>query len=96
MTKTTLRNNGLSIALFSLFLLTEIGLSIAGYRHYNAEQLQHNRPVISYVQYLGSAAFFEVTMENCRVNFADARIHNHFDDAPIRWLGVVTSGGIMN
>jgi hypothetical protein len=69
MTKATLYNNGLSIALFGLFLITEIGLSIAGYRHYNADQLQHNQPVISYVQYLRSPAFFEATMENWESEF---------------------------
>jgi hypothetical protein len=69
MTKTTLRNNGLSIALFGFFLITEIGLTIAGYRHYNEDQLQHHQPPISYVQYLGSAAFFEATMENWESEF---------------------------
>lgn len=69
MTKATLHNNGLSIVLFGLFVITEIGLSIAGHRHYNEDQLQHNQSAITYVQYLGSAAFFEATMENWESEF---------------------------
>jgi hypothetical protein len=63
------RNHGLSITLFGLFLISEIGLSVAGYRRHNDEQRQHRQPEMSYTQYLTSAPFFEATMENWESEF---------------------------
>ena len=57
------------ITLFGLFLISEIGLSVAGYRRHNDEQRQHRQPEMSYTQYLTSAPFFEATMEIGKVNF---------------------------
>ena len=63
------RNNGLSITLFGLFLITEMGLSVAGYYHYNEERQQHGEPKSEYLQYLTSASFMEATMENWESEF---------------------------
>ena len=62
-------NNGLSIALVGLFLITQIGLSVVGYYHHNDEQTQHRRPQISYIEYVMSPAFFEATAENWESEF---------------------------
>ena len=67
--KRLLHNNGLSITLFALFLVTEVGLSIAGYYHHNQEQLQHQKPTVGYFAYLASPNFMEATAENWESEF---------------------------
>ena len=62
-------NNGLSITLFTLFLITEAGLSVAGYYHHNEERQQHGEQKTGYLQYLTSANFLEATMENWESEF---------------------------
>ena len=66
---TVWRNNGLSITLFVLFLLTLAGQSVAGHRHHNEEQRDHDQPEIGYVEYLKSPAFVEATAENWESEF---------------------------
>lgn len=56
--------NGLSIVLFGLFMLFEVGLSVVGRHHYNQEQQQHGLPAVGYVEYITSDSFMEATMEN--------------------------------
>jgi hypothetical protein len=67
--KKTFRNNGLSIVLFGLFLVSEAGLTVAGHQRHNQEQLQHGKPAIDYSEYLVSADFLEATMENWESEF---------------------------
>ena len=63
------RNNGLSIVLIALFLITLLGQTLAGHRHYNEEQRDHDQPAVSYGEYLGTPDFLEVTMENWESEF---------------------------
>jgi hypothetical protein len=67
--KQVFRRNGLSITLFGLFLLFEIGLSVVGQRQYNQEQTDHGQPTVGYLEYLSSASFIEATMENWESEF---------------------------
>ena len=67
--KQTLRKHGLSITLFGIFLLTQLGLSVTGNHQYNNERAEHGQPPASYVEYLASAAFMEATMENWESEF---------------------------
>jgi hypothetical protein len=67
--KSTLRKHGLSIALFGLFLVIQIGLSLVGKQQYNNERADHGKAPVSYVEYLASAAFMEATMENWESEF---------------------------
>jgi hypothetical protein len=64
-----LRENGLSIALASLFLLFWLGQSLVGHRGHNSEQRDHMQPEVSYVSYLRSAHFWEATAENWESEF---------------------------
>ena len=59
-----LRNNGLSITMFGLFLIFLVGQSIAGYKANNSDNEQHRQPPESYGEYLTSGAFVEATFEN--------------------------------
>jgi uncharacterized protein DUF6766 len=64
-----LRENGLSIVLFSLFIGFWIGQSIVGHREYNSEQSEHGQAGVSYGAYLRSAHFWEATAENWESEF---------------------------
>jgi hypothetical protein len=64
-----LNSNGLSLAMFALFIATLLGMSMAGQRVYNAEQRDHDEPTIGYIEYLATDAFIEVTFENWESEF---------------------------
>ncbi|HKE96579.1 MAG TPA: DUF6766 family protein [Povalibacter sp.] len=64
-----LRNNGLSLALFALFAVTLLGQSLAGFHVYNDARRSHGEATASYLQYLRSGDFLEVTMENWESEF---------------------------
>ena len=54
-----LRENGLSLALFGLFLVFLTAQSLTGLRVYNADAAEHGERPIGYVAYLGTAHFVE-------------------------------------
>ncbi|HET9425461.1 MAG TPA: DUF6766 family protein [Gemmatimonadaceae bacterium] len=64
-----LRNNGLSIALTILFLITLAGQSVAGFKNENEERRKHGEPPQSYGTYLRSPAMLEATAENWESEF---------------------------
>jgi hypothetical protein len=64
-----LRNNGLSITLFGLFLIFLVAQSIAGYKANNSDNQEHRQPPESYGEYLTSGAFVEATFENWESEF---------------------------
>ena len=64
-----LRDNGLSIAMFALFLVFLAAQSIAGYKTNNSENEQHRQPPESFAEYLTSGAFVEATFENWESEF---------------------------
>jgi hypothetical protein len=67
--RAVLRNNGLSIALLSCFLVFLAAQSVAGHRYHNEEQLEHGAEPIGYATYLGSSHFLSATMENWESEF---------------------------
>lgn len=64
-----LRNNGLSLVLGGLFLLSLTGHSLAGWRQYNESQREHGQPPVGYGQYLVSGEFIETVGENWESEF---------------------------
>jgi quinol-cytochrome oxidoreductase complex cytochrome b subunit len=63
------RDNGLSITMFALFLVFLAAQSIAGYKTNNSDNQEHGQPPESYIQYLTSGAFVEATFENWESEF---------------------------
>ena len=63
------RNNGLSVTLLVLFVVSLVGQAVAGYRNHANEQHAHDQPAGTFVSYLASPAFLEVTMENWESEF---------------------------
>lgn len=64
-----LRDNGLSLVLMGVFLLTWFGQFLAGYYDHNQDQAQHDQPTITLMQYLQSGHFWEATAENWESEF---------------------------
>ncbi|MCA1633255.1 MAG: hypothetical protein LC802_05915 [Acidobacteria bacterium] len=66
----TLRNNGLSIAMFGLFFFVFVlGQTITGQHEYNSDQREHGQRAVTYAEYLGTSHFLEATMENWESEF---------------------------
>jgi hypothetical protein len=65
----SLRNNALSIVMFSLFALFWGGQSVAGWIHHNDEQEQHGRAPQTWTAYVTSGEFLESTAENWESEF---------------------------
>lgn len=63
------RNNSLSIVLFSIFIVTLIGMSIVGWRSAQNDASDHNQPATSYSSYITSGDFVEGVFENWESEF---------------------------
>jgi hypothetical protein len=64
-----LRDNALSLTMLTIFLLTFVGMSVAGHLFANGENQEHRQPPQSYPRYLRSGPFFEATFENWESEF---------------------------
>jgi hypothetical protein len=62
-------DNGLSLVMFGLFAVFQLGLFFVGRQHYNNEQREHGQPEVGYAEYLASASFWEATSENWESEF---------------------------
>jgi hypothetical protein len=65
----TLRENGLSIVLFCLFVSAFVGQIAAGRLDYNESRHERGQPAVGLVEYLRSGSFLEATMENWESEF---------------------------
>jgi hypothetical protein len=64
-----LRDNGLSIAMFGLFLIFVSAQSVMGLLDYNSTQQEHGQPPVGYLEYLSSGDFVEAVFENWESEF---------------------------
>jgi hypothetical protein len=64
-----LRENSLSIVMFSLFFVFLLMQSLTGWRTSNHENQEHQQPNESYIGYLTSGSFAESTFENWESEF---------------------------
>lgn len=64
-----LRNNGLSVVLILLFLVTFAGQVLAGHAHDNEERARHGFAVQPFGEYLTSGEMWEATAENWESEF---------------------------
>jgi hypothetical protein len=62
-------DHGLSIVLVTLFVVTMIGQTVAGWHVDNEEQRQHGESAVSLATYLGTGHFGEATFENWESEF---------------------------
>lgn len=61
--------NGLSIAMFSLFLVFILSQSYMGWQVKNEELSENEKPLLSFFQYLGNPHFIQSTFENWESEF---------------------------
>jgi hypothetical protein len=64
-----LRENGLSVFFLAIFAVTIAGQSFAGQHAYNAEQVEHGEPPVSWGEYVVSPDFGSAVMENWQSEF---------------------------
>jgi hypothetical protein len=64
-----LRDNALSLTMFSIFLITWAGMSVVGFLSANNDNEQHGQPRESYTEYVASGDFAEATFENWESEF---------------------------
>src|SRR5687767_12291813 len=64
-----IRNNGLSLAVLTLFVAFLIGQTFSGLHQFNQEQYEHGEVAVSLGEYLTSGHFIEATAENWESEF---------------------------
>jgi hypothetical protein len=67
--KQFLRNNGLSIAFFILFLIAITGQLFSGLHQYNKQRQEDDQPRLNLTQYLSTGHFLQATFENWESEF---------------------------
>jgi uncharacterized membrane protein YjfL (UPF0719 family) len=67
--KNLLKNNGLSIVFFLLFLFAIVGQTITGLKEHNQEQIDEGSQPIAMSEYLTSGHFLQSTFENWESEF---------------------------
>ena len=69
MQRNWLRDNGLTLALLTLFLFSIVGHALTGWHTYNDEQREHAGAAIGLLRYLGSGHFIGTVFENWESEF---------------------------
>jgi hypothetical protein len=64
-----LRENGLSLVFFGLFVLTVFGQALVGLADFNAELTEHGRAPVAFAHYLLTGHFWEAIFENWESEF---------------------------
>jgi hypothetical protein len=67
--RTFLYSNSLLLVMTAIFLGSWFAHSVTGWSKYNATQLEHRQPEVSWVGYLGSADFWQTTLQNWQSEF---------------------------
>jgi hypothetical protein len=67
--RTRLYSNSLLIVMGAIWVLSWLGQAITGRVAYNAERLEHHQAGLDFTQYLGSADFWERTLQNWQSEF---------------------------
>jgi hypothetical protein len=70
-----LRNNGLTLAMFGLFVGALVPMSVVGHHASNSDLAEHGRPPIRYVSYLTSGDFIEGVFENWESEFLQMGVY---------------------
>ncbi len=67
--RTTLYSNSLLLVMSGIFIASWFAQSVAGWSEYNSEQVDHAESRVSWLGYLGSAHFWEATLQNWQSEF---------------------------
>jgi hypothetical protein len=64
-----LYENSLVTVMASIWLLSWFGQSVTGWSTYNADQITHHQPTVDWLGYIGTAEFWEATLQNWQSEF---------------------------
>jgi hypothetical protein len=67
--RTAVYSHSLLIVMGTIFLLSWFAHSVTGWSDYNSDQIQHEQPTLSWGSYIGSARFWEETLQNWQSEF---------------------------
>jgi uncharacterized protein DUF6766 len=67
--RTTLYSNSLVLVMAAIFFASWFGQSVTGWTEFNEEQRDHDEATVSWSRYVGSAAFWEDTLQNWQSEF---------------------------
>jgi hypothetical protein len=67
--KTAIYSNSLLIVMAIIFLGSWFAQSVTGWTQFNADQVTHHEQTVSWLTYIGSADFWEATLENWQSEF---------------------------
>jgi hypothetical protein len=67
--RTALYSNSLLIAMAIIFLGSWFAQSVTGWTDFNAQQVDHGADKVSWLSYIGSATFWESTLQNWQSEF---------------------------
>ncbi len=67
--KRILHDNGLTLVLLVMFILTLFGQVLSGWQAHNNDQREHHQPAVSFLGYFATGHFWEATAENWESEF---------------------------
>ena len=67
--RTRLYSNSLLIVMGTIWVLSWFGQSVTGWSDYNSDQITHHQPTVNWLGYLGSADFWQATLQNWQSEF---------------------------
>ena len=67
--KTAIYSNSLLIVMSIIFFGSWFAQSVTGWTQFNAQQVEHHQQTVSWLGYVGSADFWEATLENWQSEF---------------------------
>ena len=67
--KTAIYSNSLLIVMAIIFFGSWFAQSVTGWTEFNAQQVDHHEATLSWLSYIGSADFWEATLENWQSEF---------------------------
>jgi uncharacterized protein DUF6766 len=67
--RTRLYSNSLVTMMVTIWLLSWFGQSVTGWSEFNADQITHHEPTVNWLGYIGTASFWEATLQNWQSEF---------------------------
>ena len=67
--RTTLYSNSLLIVMALIWVASWFAQSVTGWSKYNAEQISHDQPTLDWLGFIGTADFWEATLQNWQSEF---------------------------
>jgi hypothetical protein len=67
--RTRLYSQSLVIVMVTIWLLSWFGQSVTGWSDYNADQITHHQSTVNWLGYLGTADFWQATLQNWQSEF---------------------------